>query len=505
MQPRTTSAPGLAAPDIAELQPLFPGHELQTLLGRGGMGFVYRARHRKLDRIVALKLLRPDLSSDPAFAERFEREARALAMLDHPGIVGIHDFGQAGDYFYLVMDFVDGANLREVLAQGCLTTRDILAFVPQLCDALQYLHDHRVVHRDIKPENILVDQEGRVHIADFGLAKLLGQEVTSFGLTQTHQALGTPHYMAPEQVAAAGGVDHRADLYSLGVVLYEMLTGKLPIGRFQPPSARATAARAFDPVVMKSLENDPDERYQTANEVKVDVQAAGSAPTAAQGTNDSATAAASRSRLAKASRKRGGPLRDTPDWMMWHIWVASICFILFLVGHGWLGFTIYMVFLGLSYLPIPAEYREPHDPTRPQPMPWSHWMGSPLILVACNMKWATYQIPSITFGNHTIRGNAFNTTLLGVPCWSMLVLAILITILGTLRARGHRVPPGAIMICSSIGTVFMGLFVLTFAMTANSSLGGGAGICLLVFFLWSTFELRRQGEALQRRSRRHQP
>jgi serine/threonine protein kinase len=168
MQPRTTSAPGLAAPDIAELQPLFPGHELQTLLGRGGMGFVYRARHRKLDRIVALKLLRPDLSSDPAFAERFEREARALAMLDHPGIVGIHDFGQAGDYFYLVMDFVDGANLREVLAQGCLTTRDILAFVPQLCDALQYLHDHRVVHRDIKPENILVDQDGRVHIADFG-------------------------------------------------------------------------------------------------------------------------------------------------------------------------------------------------------------------------------------------------------------------------------------------------------------------------------------------------
>ena len=277
-----TGASAVPAPDLATLQPLFPAYELQTLLGRGGMGFVYRARHRKLDRLVAIKVLRPDLVADPAFAERFEREARALAILNHPGIVGIHDFGQAGEFFFLVMEFVDGANLRDLLLQGQLTTRDVLAFVPQLCDALQFAHDHRIVHRDIKPENILVGEDGRVRIADFGLAKLLGQDAAGVGLTQTHQAVGTPHYMAPEQIVASGSVDHRADLYSLGVVLYEMLTGTLPIGRFQPPSAKSGDARSFDPVVLKSLENDPQQRYQQASEVKADVQAAGTGAPAAQ-------------------------------------------------------------------------------------------------------------------------------------------------------------------------------------------------------------------------------
>ncbi|MBL9076639.1 MAG: serine/threonine protein kinase [Planctomycetes bacterium] len=276
------SAPGAAAaPSIGELQPLFPQYELQVLLGRGGMGAVYRARHRKLDRLVALKVLLPDLVRDPAFAERFDREARALALLNHSGIVGVHDYGRAGEHFFLVLEYVDGASLRELLAHGRLTARDVLAFVPQLCDALQYAHDHRVVHRDIKPENILVDQQGRVRIADFGLAKLLGQEVESLRLTQSQQAVGTPLYMAPEQIGAPAAVDHRADLYSLGVVVYEMLTGSLPIGRFEPPSAKAQDARAFDPVVMRSLANDPAQRYQQARDVKHDVEVAATAPPAA--------------------------------------------------------------------------------------------------------------------------------------------------------------------------------------------------------------------------------
>ncbi|MBL8750742.1 MAG: serine/threonine protein kinase [Planctomycetes bacterium] len=271
---RESSGPGGEAPSIEDLQPLFPAYEMQVLLGRGGMGAVYRARHRKLDRLVAIKVLLPDLVRDPAFEERFEREARALAILGHPGIVGVHDFGRAGDFFFLVMEFVDGASLRDLLQSGRLSTRDVLTFVPQLCDALQYAHDHGVVHRDIKPENILVDQDGRVRIADFGLAKLVGKEASKIALTRTEQALGTPLYMAPEQIGAAGSVDHRADLYSLGVVVYEMLTGTLPIGRFEPPSAKARDARAFDPVVMRSLANDPAQRYQQARDVKHDVEAA---------------------------------------------------------------------------------------------------------------------------------------------------------------------------------------------------------------------------------------
>jgi serine/threonine protein kinase len=510
MQPRTLGAAGphtmgLDAPDIATLQPLFPGYELQTLLGRGGMGFVYRARHRKLDRIVALKLLRADLHDDPAFAERFEREARALAMLDHPGIVGIHDFGQAGDYFYLVMDFVDGANLREVLTQGCLTTGDVLAFVPQLCDALQYAHNHRIVHRDIKPENILVDQDGRVHIADFGLAKLLGTEGSSFGLTQTHQALGTPHYMAPEQIAASGSVDHRADLYSLGVVLYEMLTGKLPIGRFQPPSAKASDARAFDPVVMRSLENDPDQRYQNASDVKAEVEAAGSGkpqePPAAPPAPEGAT-----HRRNQRPTRHGNPLRENPNWMMWHIWVGSICLVLVLVRQTWIAASIYVVFLGLSYFALPEEYRQPTNPSTPRALPWAQWLGAPLVLAAAFMPWATAYGSSLgalgmPASLREVRGTAFDCSILGVPAWTVLVLAFLITLLGTIRARGVAIPNGSILICSSLGTVLSGLFALSASTAEGAILGPGPVITLFVFFLWSTFELRRHGEASIARSR----
>jgi hypothetical protein len=270
----TAPAPRWQPPTPAELSALLPQLEVGELIGQGGMGAVYRARQRHLDRSVALKILSRELGADPDFVARFAREAKALARLSHPNLVAIHDYGQTNGWCWLVMELVDGANLRQVMRTGRLSPQQALAIVPQLCDALQYAHDEGVVHRDIKPENILLDARGRVKIADFGLAKLRGEAPGGEALTGSGMVLGTVHYMAPEQVEGAKDVDHRADIYSLGVVFYEMLTGGLPLGRFEPPSRRIELDVRFDEVVLKALEKDPARRYQQASEVQTAVDGA---------------------------------------------------------------------------------------------------------------------------------------------------------------------------------------------------------------------------------------
>jgi serine/threonine protein kinase len=206
------------SPPPEQLSRLLPQLEVLELLGRGGMGAVYKARQTKLDRLVALKILPAEAGRDPSFAARFLREARALARLNDPHVVAIYDFGEANGLFYLVMEYVDGVNLRHLLRSGPLHPSQALPMVTQVCDALQYAHEEGVVHRDVKPENILVDRRGRVKIADFGLAKLLGRTSAERALTAAEQVMGTLNYMAPEQVERPLEVDHRADLYSLGVV-----------------------------------------------------------------------------------------------------------------------------------------------------------------------------------------------------------------------------------------------------------------------------------------------
>ncbi len=279
-------APKHQAPDLEEVRKLFPQLEILELLGQGGMGVVYKARQPNLDRLVALKLLPADSARDAAFAERFAREARALARLNHPNVVAVHDFGQIQGLCYLLMEYVDGANLRQVELQGRLTAKEALRIVPDICEALQYAHDQGIVHRDIKPENILLDKGGRVKIADFGLAKLLGKGDRDRTLTAERQVMGTPHYMAPEQVERPLEVDHRADIYSLGVVFYEMLTGELPLGKFAPPSQKVQVDVRLDEVVLRALVKEPERRYQHASEVKSDVETIattpGTAPPAAE-------------------------------------------------------------------------------------------------------------------------------------------------------------------------------------------------------------------------------
>jgi tRNA A-37 threonylcarbamoyl transferase component Bud32 len=264
-------------PPLEEIAARFPELELLALIGEGGMGAVYKARQAKIDRLVALKVLGFDPDDHPAFAERFRREGRALARLDHPNVVKLFDFGERDGLFYLVLEFVDGTNLRALMRQGALEPRQALAIVPQICEALQFAHDEGVVHRDIKPENVLVDSKGRVKIADFGLAKLVDAGARDSSLTDVGQVMGTPDYMAPEQLRGERGVDHRADIYSLGVVFYEMLTGALPRGNFALPSKQIHVDVRLDEIVLKTLEVTPELRYQHAVEVKTDVEGVGSA------------------------------------------------------------------------------------------------------------------------------------------------------------------------------------------------------------------------------------
>lgn len=267
-------ATAFTAPDPADLNKLFDHLEVDSLLGQGGMGAVYLAKQISLDRRVAVKILPPYAGTDPSFSERFQREARALARLTHPNIVMVFEFGQVADMFYFVMEYIDGVNLREAIEAGGLNTNEALKVIPQICEALQFAHDEGIVHRDIKPENIMLDSKGRVKITDFGLAKLLERNAINFTLTSTNQVLGTLKYMAPEQIESPTTVDHRSDIYSLGVVFYELLTGELPLGRFDPPSMIAHKNQQLDPVVMRTLEKQPKNRFQHASDVKLAVESA---------------------------------------------------------------------------------------------------------------------------------------------------------------------------------------------------------------------------------------
>ena len=264
------SPAGFTPPTPAELAVRFPNLEVIELLGHGGMGIVYKGRQPFLDRLVAIKVIRPDLQTDDAFRERFLREARTLAKLRHPFIVTVFDVCQAGDLYGLVMEYVEGASLRQLLAGGSITQRDALDFVPQIAEALQHAHEAGVVHRDIKPENVLVDSRGRVRLVDFGLATLFGPEALARG-PDDERVAGTLRYMAPEQITMPEAVDHRADIFSTGVVFYEMLAHELPGPDRVPPSQKAATDPRLDPIVLRALEPERDRRYQEARLMHRDI------------------------------------------------------------------------------------------------------------------------------------------------------------------------------------------------------------------------------------------
>ncbi|HEX8818556.1 MAG TPA: serine/threonine-protein kinase [Archangium sp.] len=257
--------PGLEGTYVSTTVTL-PGYELERVLGRGGMGEVWLARQVSLGRKVAVKVLPPRLAKDPEFVTRFDKEATALAALSHPNIIQIIDRGVAGEHYYFVMEYVEGRSLRDVMRE--LVPPEALRLALQVARAIECAHDKGIIHRDLKPENILLDGRGHVKVADFGLAGFRSGSDSRLQLTGTSVAMGTLNYMAPEQRRDAKNVDGRADLFSFGVVLYEMLTGELPVGRFKLPSERVPGLDSrVDEVVGRLLENEPEARYARATEV----------------------------------------------------------------------------------------------------------------------------------------------------------------------------------------------------------------------------------------------
>ena len=378
-------------PTPAELAPHFPDLEILELVGRGGMGVVYKARQKRLDRLVALKILSPKIGQDPAFAERFAREARAMAMLSHPHIVAVYDFGQttsplpgtvrsmvagegpgvraAGDegvLYYFLMEFVDGVNLRRLLDTGKLAPEEALAIVPQICDALQYAHDHGVVHRDIKPENILLDSRGRVKIADFGLAKLVGREVKDVTLTGEGQVMGTPHTWPPSNSSIrktwiTGPTSTPSAWSSTRCSPASCRSGSLPHPRRRSKSTCGSTKWC------SALEKEPERRYQQASQLKTRVETIVTTPSPLGAVGSGgvpATSVATPLRMADLLGMLGGmpltsPLARTLANVSALGFLASLAFLGYvpLPGmHLCFGFSGFGFFFGLIGVAVLVEY-----------------------------------------------------------------------------------------------------------------------------------------------------
>ncbi|MBE2285193.1 MAG: SUMF1/EgtB/PvdO family nonheme iron enzyme [Prosthecobacter sp.] len=268
--PASTPGKPWQPPAPEDLAPELPQYEILGLLGRGGMGAVYKARQKSLNREVAIKILPPMAEEDGTmhYAERFIAEAQAMARLEHQNIVAVYDAGQTpGGLLYFVMQYVQGTDVSQMIrSAGRLPPEHAYAITAHVCEALAYAHKNGIIHRDIKPANIMVDMEGRVKVADFGLAKAVDAQT---GFTQSNMAVGTPDFVAPEALIPGMPVDGRADLYAVGVMLYQMLTGNIPRGAWQPASVMAPGTDPrFDQIIVKAMAYDREQRHHSATELR---------------------------------------------------------------------------------------------------------------------------------------------------------------------------------------------------------------------------------------------
>ena len=256
-------------------------YEILEVIGTGGMAVVYKARCHRLNRLVAIKILKDDYFQDEEFRRRFHAESQAVAMLSHPNIVSVYDVSTSDDADYIVMELIDGISLKQYMEKkGVLNWKETLHFAIQIAKALEHAHSRGIVHRDIKPHNVMVLKNGSVKVADFGIARVMSKSNTL-----TKEALGSVHYISPEQ-AKGGNVDNRSDLYSLGVVMYEMMTGRPPYdgetpvavaiqhinGKPQMPSTlNPNIPGGLEQIIMKVMEQDPNKRYPSAQAMLYDL------------------------------------------------------------------------------------------------------------------------------------------------------------------------------------------------------------------------------------------
>lgn len=258
------------APDPADLAPLFPGYDIQSLIATGGMGAVYRAVQKSLDRTVALKILPMEFSQDAAFCAGFEAEAKAMARLNHPNLIGVFDFGEVGGMLFIIMEYVPGNSVYHATYGQAVDQKEVIRLVTGIADGLAHAHENGIIHRDIKPSNILLDLNSQPKIGDFGLAR-----PTERKIEEGEEIFGTPHYTAPEVVNAPHTVNHRADIFSLGVMLHELLTAQLPANDPRPASAICHCDPRFDAIIKKATQQLPAARYSSAAEISKELQAIG--------------------------------------------------------------------------------------------------------------------------------------------------------------------------------------------------------------------------------------
>ncbi len=259
---------GFVAPDPADLAPLFPGYDIQGLIATGGMGAVYCAIQKSLDRTVALKILPMEFSKDAAFCAGFEAEAKAMAKLNHPNLIGVYDFGEVNGMLFIIMEYVPGKSLYHSAYGRTIDPKEVVRLVTGICNGLGHAHENGIIHRDIKPSNILLDQNAEPKIGDFGLARPMDRK-----FEEGEEIFGTPHYTAPEVVNSPHSVDYRADIFSVGVLLHELLTGKLPADDTRPTSVIARCDTRFDAIIRKATQQLPANRYSSATDIARDLQA----------------------------------------------------------------------------------------------------------------------------------------------------------------------------------------------------------------------------------------
>lgn len=341
------------APEIDRLAPLFPAYHIESLIATGGMGAVYKAVQKSLDRAVAIKILPHEFSQDPNFCAGFEAEAKSMARLNHPNLIGVYDFGEVDGMLFIIMEFVAGQSLFHYAYGRTLSQPEVIHLISGICKGLAHAHENGIIHRDIKPSNVLLDHNNEPKIGDFGLAHPVG-----IGHEEGGQIYGTPGYTAPEVVNAPLTVNHRADIFSIGVLLHEMLTGKLPADDPRPASLIAGCDPRFDAIIRRATDPTPELRYPNAYQIlddlsKIQRPVAAPAPHAARPSPRLAAAPPPKKKSAAPS-------------------IFSVLAILILAAA--LGYLAYKRHIGEPLVTqrtvvAPDANKQPVKPTQPTPAP----------------------------------------------------------------------------------------------------------------------------------------